>query len=97
MTSPVSASARRGETVTYTMVIDEKNGFDSPDRLELTATALFVTRRYDFGTYNPPFPRTIHYPFVVPDYLPPGVTIDGVLKATSDDLVRENRLTLIVE
>ena len=96
-TSPVSASARRGETVTYTMVIDGKNGFDSPVRLELTATALFVTRRYDFGTYNPPFPRTIHYPFVVPDYLPPGVTIDGVLKATSDDLVRENRLTLIVE
>ncbi|MDD1655329.1 MAG: hypothetical protein LUO91_06455 [Methanomicrobiales archaeon] len=96
-TSPVSASAGPGETVTYTMVIDGKNGFDSPVRLELTATALFVTRRYDFGTYNPPFPQTIHYPFVVPDYLPPGVTVDGVLKATSGDLVRENRLILVVE
>jgi hypothetical protein len=96
-TSPVSASARPGETVTYTMVIDGKNGFASPVSLELTATALFVTRRYDFGTYHPPFPQTIGYPFVVPDYLPPGVTIDGVLKATSGGLVHENRLMPVVE
>ena len=96
-TSPTSASAGRGETVTYTMVIDGKNGFSSPVTLELTASALFVSRTYDFGTYDPPFPRTIPYPFTVPDYLPSGVTVDGTLKATSGDLVHENRLTLRVE
>jgi hypothetical protein len=96
-TSPVSASAGPGETVTYTMVIDGMNGFASPVRLELTASALFVTRQYDFGTYNPPFPQTVNYPFVVPDYLPPGVTVDGVLKASSGDLVHENRLMLQVK
>ncbi len=95
-TSPTSASAGRGETVTYTMVIDGKNGFSSPVTLELTASALFVTRTYDIGTYDPPFPRTIQYPFTVPDYIPPGVTVDGTLKATGGGLVRENRLTLQV-
>jgi hypothetical protein len=79
------------------MVIEGKNGFSSPVTLELTASALFVTQKYDFGTYNPPFPQTIRYPFTVPDYLPPGVTVDGTLKATSGDLVHENRLTLRVE
>jgi|GEM_PF-3084049 len=96
-TSPISASAGQGETVTYTMVIDGKNGFSSPVTLELTASALFVTRTYDFGTYDPPFPRTIQYPFTVPDYIPPGVTVDGTLRATGGGLVRENRLTLRVE
>jgi hypothetical protein len=96
-TSPTSVSTGRGETVTYTMVIDGKNGFSAPVTLELTASALFVTRTYDFGTYDPPFPRTIQYPFTVPDYLPPGVTVDGTLRATGDGLVRENRLTLQVE
>ena len=96
-TSPTSTTAGRGETVTYTMVIDGKNGFSSPVTLELTASALFVTRTYDFGTYDPPFPRTIQYPFTVPDYIPPGVTVDGTLRATGGGLVRENRLTLRVE
>jgi len=94
--SPTSVTARRGETVTYTMVIDGKNGFSSPVTLELTASALFITRTYDFGTYDPPFPRTIPYPFTVPDYLPPGVTVDGTLRATGGGIVRENRLTLQV-
>jgi hypothetical protein len=95
-TSPTSVTARRGETVTFTMVIDGKNGFASPVTLELSASALFVTRTYDFGTYDPPFPRTIQYPFTVPNYLPPGVTVDGTLKATGGGLVHENRLTLRV-
>jgi hypothetical protein len=96
-TSPTSVNTGRGETVTYTMVIDGKNGFSAPVTLELTASALFVSRTYDFGTYNPPFPQTIRYPFTVPDYLPPGVTVDGTLRATGGGLVRENRLTLQVE
>ena len=96
-TSPASASAGRGETVTYTMVIDGKNGFASPVTLQLTAGALVVSQTYNLGTYNPPFPQTIRYPFTVPDYLPPGVTVDGILRATSGDLVHENRLTLRVE
>ncbi|MDD1659579.1 MAG: hypothetical protein LUQ62_00030 [Methanomicrobiales archaeon] len=95
-TSPTSVTAGRGETVTYTMVIEGMNGFSAPVTLELTASALFVTRTYDFGTYDPPFPRTIQYPFTVPDYLPPGVAVDGTLRATGGGLVRENRLTLLV-
>jgi hypothetical protein len=95
-TSPASVSAGRGETVTYTMVIDGQNGFASPVILQLTASALLVSQTYDFGTYHPPFPQTIQYPFIVPDYLPPGVTVEGTLTATSGDLVHENRLTLRV-
>ena len=38
----------------------------------------------------------IPYLFTVPDYLPPGVTVDGTLRATGGGIVRENRLTLQV-
>jgi hypothetical protein len=73
--SPVQVTAARGETVTYRMTIEAQDCFAEPIHMELVAGVLFFSQTYDLGIQDPPYPKTIEYPFRVPDNLPPGVTI----------------------
>jgi len=94
--SPVQASASKGETVTYTMRIEAQNGFSDKIHMELVASVLFFSQTYDLGIQDPPYPKTIQYPFTVPDNLWPGTTVNGVLKSTGGGITREDPLTLTV-
>ena len=94
--SPVQASAGKGETVTYTMKIEAQNGFSAKIHMELVASVLFFSQTYDLGTQEPPYPKTVEYPFTVPDSLWPGTTVNGVLRSTGGGITREDQLTLTV-
>ncbi|MDD1663974.1 MAG: hypothetical protein LUQ32_01350 [Methanomicrobiales archaeon] len=94
--SPVQASAGKGETVTYTMKIEAQNGFSGKIHMELVAGVLFFSQTYDLGIQEPPYPKTIQYPFTVPDNLWPGAAVNGILRSTGDGITREDQLTLTV-
>jgi hypothetical protein len=95
--SPVQANAAKGETVTYRMFIEAQNCFAEPIHMELVASVLFLSQTYDLGTQDPPYPKTFEYPFIVPDTLPPGVTVNGVIRSTGGGITRENQLSLTVQ
>ena len=94
--SPTQATAGRGETVTYTMLIEAQNGFDGQIHMVVTAGFLFFSQTQDLGYQGPPYPKTIEYPFTVPGTLPPGVTVNGVVTSTGDGITREDHLSLTV-
>jgi len=95
--SPVEATAARGQTVTYRMVIDAQNCFSENVTMKLTASVFFpLSNTYDLGTQTPPYPKTFEYALTVPDSLFPGATVNGVLTSTGGGITRENQLTLHV-
>jgi hypothetical protein len=94
--SPVQTTASKGETVTYSMRIEARNGFSDPIHMELVASVLFFSQTYDLGIQNPPYPKTVQYPFTVPDNLFSGTTVNGVLRSTGGGITREDQLTLSV-
>jgi hypothetical protein len=93
---PVSVSAQRGGTITYTMDITPQGDFQAPIDIDLTVTALFLHQVYDLGTQYPPYPKRILYDFQVPEYIPSGTTLVGVLRAEGGGVTREVGLTLTV-
>lgn len=95
--TPVEVRARPGEVVTYTLTIEPRGGFAAPVALRLDASALFLFRNsYDLGVVDPPYPRTVQYPFVVPSELPAGITVRGVLSGDGGGHREERDLVLIV-
>jgi len=95
--TPTDASAAHGETVIYHMTIEAQNCFSGPIHTELMASVLFFSETYDLGTQEPPYPKTVDYPFLVPDRLPSGVTVNGVIRSTGGGITREDQLTLSVK
>jgi hypothetical protein len=95
--SPVSASAKPGETLAYTLRIDGGQGQTEPIHFTLKASALFFTQTYEMGDEQPPFPKTVTYQFMVPGNIPPGITVNGIITATGAGQVREQPVTLIVK
>jgi hypothetical protein len=94
---PTEASGARGETVVYHMTIEAQNGFSENISMQLEATALFVIKKtVDLGVQQPPYPKTIDYPFFIPADWPPGITIDGVVRSTGGGITSEDRLSLTV-
>jgi hypothetical protein len=79
--SPQTAQARPGQTLTYTMDILPVDGYNGTVHVTLVVSALFVTRDYDLGTYEPPYPRHIEYPMMVPGSIPSGITLEGKVTA----------------
>lgn len=94
--TPVETSAARGETVVYHMTIEAQNGFSENISMKIVAGFLFFSQTQDLGNQEPPYPKTIEYPFQVPETLVPGATINGVLTSTGGGITRENQLVLHV-
>lgn len=93
--SPTTAVARPGDLITYHMTISGTNGFSDPVHLSLHVSAVFVYNAdYDLGTQYPPYPKTVDYPFTVPSNVPGGITVNGVLTASSGSVVRQVPLIL---
>jgi hypothetical protein len=78
------------------MRVDADPGYLRDVRLSLRVTAPLYDRTYDLGTVSPPYPKVLEYPFEVPGYVPPFVTISGTLTATDGSVTREETLTLSV-
>jgi hypothetical protein len=95
--TPVEARARPGDTIRYTLSIEPKGGFDQPVSLRLDVSALFLYHNsFDLGTVNPPYPMTLEYSFTVPNEVPGGITVKGVLFAEGGGQKDEQDLVLIV-
>ena len=92
--SPLSASARPGDTLTYTLDIRGGEGITEPIHLALTAKALFFSQTYDLGDLTPPFPQSITRDFQVPGNLPSGITVNGVITATEGAQTESQDITL---
>lgn len=95
--SPSRVNAARGETVVYNMRIEAMNGFSEEIHMQLVAGFLFFSQTEDLGVQEPPYPKTVEYPFRVPDSLFPGTTVNGVLTATGGGITHQEHLTLTVK
>jgi hypothetical protein len=97
LVTPVEARARPGDTIRYTLSIVPKGGFDQTVSLHLDVSALFLYRNsFDLGTVSPPFPTTLEYSFTVPNDVPGGIIVKGVLSAEGGGYREEQDLVLIV-
>jgi hypothetical protein len=96
LVTPQSASARPGDTLTYTLTIQHGEGLTGPIHFSLAAHVLFFSQTYDLGTVDPPFPKSIRYDFVVPGNLPSGVTVNGVVTATGGGQTETEDISLNV-
>ena len=95
--SPTQITASRGETVTYTMRIEAQNGFSDKIHMESWQAFLWSSAGpTDLGIQEPPYPKTIEYPFTVPANWPPGITVNGILRSTGGGITREDQITLTV-
>jgi hypothetical protein len=94
--SPAQITAGRGETVVYKMRVEAQNGFSEKIHMQIVASVLFFSQTQDLGIQEPPYPKTIEYPFKVPDTLFPGTTVNGVLTSNGGGITREDHLTLTV-
>jgi hypothetical protein len=79
------------------MKIEGQNGFSDEIHMQIVASVLFFSQTQDLGIQTPPYPKTIEYPFKVPDTLFPGTTVNGVLTSTGGGITHEDRLTLTVK
>ena len=95
--SPVTASVKPGETLSYTLRIDGGQGQTEPIHFTLKASALFFIQTYELGDEQPPFPKTVTYQFEVPGDMPSGITINCVVTATGAGQTRDQTVILIVE
>ena len=97
LVTPVEARAGPGDTIRYTLSIEPKGGFDQPVALRLDVSALFLYHNsFDLGTVSPPYPTTMEYSFTVPNDVPGGITVKGVLSAEGGGHKEEQDLVLIV-
>jgi hypothetical protein len=97
LVTPVEVRARPGDTIRYTMSIEPKGGFDKPVSLRLDVSALFLYHNsFDLGTVSPPYPTTLEYSFTVPNDVPGGITVKGVLFAEGGGHKEQQDLVLIV-
>jgi hypothetical protein len=94
--TPQSASARPGDTLTYTLDIQHGEGLTGPVHFSLAAHVLFFSQTYDLGAIDPPFPKSIKYDFTVPGNLPSGVTVNGVVTATGNGQTESEDISLNV-
>lgn len=95
--TPVEARARPGDTILYAMSIEPNGGFNQTVSLRLDVSALLLYRNsFDLGSVTPPYPRTLTYLFRVPDEVPGGVTVKGVLVAEGGGHKEERDLILLV-
>jgi hypothetical protein len=94
--SPVNSQAKPGESVMYVMDILPSDGFNETVHVSLVVSALFTSRNYDLGTYEPPYPRRIEYPITVPTSIPSGITLEGKVTAEGGRTQREETIHLRV-
>ncbi len=94
--NPREASAPPGGDVVFELEIIVQNGFSDPIELEFTATAPLFKETYDLGTVQPGTGQVIEYTFNVPENVPSGITIEGILQARSGELTRAKLVTLHV-
>ncbi|MDD1677031.1 MAG: hypothetical protein LUQ40_04750 [Methanomicrobiales archaeon] len=94
--SPMDSQAKPGESITYVMDILPSGGFNDTVHVTLVVSALFVTRNYDLGTYEPPYPRRIEYPLTVPSSIPSGITLEGKITADGGEIQRKETIHLRV-
>ncbi|MBN1194680.1 MAG: hypothetical protein JXA08_04975 [Methanomicrobiaceae archaeon] len=94
--TPEETQASPGDRVEYRLDIIPEGGFAAPIVLKLEIRALFIGEQYDLGTLNPPYPRSQIYPFIIPDTLPSGITLEGTLRTEGGGIVREADLLLHV-
>ena len=97
LVTPVEVRAGPGDPILYTLTIEPKGGFSQPVSLRLDVSALFLYRNsFDLGSVNPPYPQTFEYLFRVPQDVPAGVTVKGVLIAEGGGHTEERDLILLV-
>ena len=87
--TPVSSEVEQGDLVTFSIEITADTGFEENIVLTLQVTVLTVTKTYELGTTEPPYPKTFEHTFTVPEEIPGGVTIEGTLTATSGENMAE--------
>lgn len=97
--TPVSVTARPGDTVRFTLVVNPENGFTAPVHIKVSATTLggaFRDNR-DIATVTPPYPP-LRYELTVPNLPPlaPTATVDATVTASGGGTVRTTQVQLVI-
>ena len=94
---PNKLSAKGGDEITFSLRIDAEEGFDGSIGLELEVTAMGYDATFDVGTQSPPYPKEFDYTITIPSDIPVDVTANGVLRATSGEMVQEEYVEISIQ
>jgi len=94
---PNKLSAKGGDEITFSLRIDAEEGFNGSINIELEVTAMGYDATFDFGTQSPPYPKEFDYTITIPSDIPVEVTANGVLRAISGEMVREEYVEINIQ
>ena len=94
---PNKLSAKGGDEITFSLRIDAQEGFDGSISIELEVTAMGYDATFDVGTQSPPYPKEFDYTITIPSDIPVDVTANGILRATSGEMIQEEYVEINIQ
>jgi len=94
---PNKLSAKGGDEITFSLRIDAEEGFNGSINIELEVTAMGYDVTFDVGTQSPPYPKEFDYTITIPSDIPVDVTANGILRATSGEMIQEEYVEINIQ
>jgi hypothetical protein len=95
--SPVTASGKPGDMITYSITITGNPGFNSPIDFTMDVGSMGYSKTLNLGTYQGPYPKSFTHILTIPDNVPKGVTADVTVKGTSGQYTEQKNLKLKIK
>jgi hypothetical protein len=95
--SPVTASGKPGDMISYSVTITGSQGFNSPIDFTMDVGSLGYSRTLNLGTYKGPYPKSFTYVLTIPDNVPTGVSADVTVKGKSGTYSEQQSLKLKIK
>jgi len=95
--SPVSASGKPGDMITYYITITANQGFNSPIIFTMDVGSMGYSQTLNLGQYQGPYPKSFTYVLTIPQNVPTGITADVTVNGRSGQYLYQQTLTLKIK
>jgi hypothetical protein len=95
--SPQSAEIEKTDPVTYIVTVNAEPDFEDSIDIVLEVSVASISRSFTIGTVYPPYPQTFEHILTIPEEIPVGVTISGIIVASGGGYVVEEPVSIKIK